>query len=69
MAPAGTPSDTIALLYRETAAALKQPDVQEALRRQGGEVNAGGPEQFAALIKSDLAKWKRVVSDAGVKVD
>jgi tripartite-type tricarboxylate transporter receptor subunit TctC len=69
MAPAGTPSDTIALLYRETAAALKQPDVQEALRRQGGEVNAGGPEQFAALIKSDLAKWKRVVTDAGVKVD
>jgi tripartite-type tricarboxylate transporter receptor subunit TctC len=32
-------------------------------------VNAGGPEQFAALIKSDLAKWKRVVTDAGVKVD
>jgi tripartite-type tricarboxylate transporter receptor subunit TctC len=69
MAPAGTPPETVALLYRETAAALKQPDVQEALRRQGGEVNAGPPEQFAALIKSDLAKWKRVVSDAGVKVD
>ena len=69
MAPAGTPPDVIALLYRETAAALKQPEVLEALRRQGGEVNAGGPEQFAALIKSDLTKWKRVVQEAGVKVD
>ena len=69
MAPAGTPSDIVALLYRETAAALKQPEVQEALRRQGGEVNAAGPERFAALIKSDLAKWKRVVTEAGIKVD
>ena len=69
MAPAGTPPEIVALLYRETASALKQPDVQEALRRQGGEVNAGGPEQFVALIKADLAKWKRVVTQAGIKVD
>jgi tripartite-type tricarboxylate transporter receptor subunit TctC len=32
-------------------------------------VSVGGPEQFAALIKSDLAKWKRVVTQAGIKVD
>ena len=69
MAPAGTPPDVIALLYRETAAALKQPDVLEALRRQGGEVNAGGPDQFAGLIKTDLAKWNRVVKQAAIKVD
>ena len=69
MAPAGTPADVVSVLYRETAAAVKQPDVQEALRRQGGEVNAGGPEQFAALIKADLVKWKRVVTEAGIKVD
>ena len=69
MAPAGTPPDIVALLYRETAAALKQPDVQEALRRQGGEVNAAGPEQFAAVIKADLQKWKRVVREADIKVD
>jgi len=69
MAPAGTPTDIISLLYRETAATLKQPDLQEALRRQGGEVNAGGPEQFAAVIKTDLAKWKRVVKEADIKVD
>lgn len=69
MAPAGTPPDIVALLYRETAAALKQPDVHEALRRQGGEVNAAGPEGFAKLIKADLAKWRRVVTQAGIKVD
>ena len=69
MAPAGTPSQIIDQLHRETAAALKQPDMQEALRRQGGEVNAGGPEEFAAVIKADLAKWKRVVKEADIKVD
>jgi tripartite-type tricarboxylate transporter receptor subunit TctC len=69
MAPAGTPQEIVSLLYRETAAALKEPQVQEQLRRQGGEVNAAAPEQFAAVIKSDLAKWKRVVTEAGIKVD
>jgi tripartite-type tricarboxylate transporter receptor subunit TctC len=69
MAPAGTPADIVSLLYRETAAALKQPDMQEALRRQGGEVNAGGPEQFAAVIKTDLERWKRVVREADIKAD
>lgn len=69
MAPAGTPPDVIALLYRETTAALKQPELQEQLRRQGGEVNAAGPEHFAAVIKADLAKWQRVVTEAGIKAD
>jgi tripartite-type tricarboxylate transporter receptor subunit TctC len=69
MAPAGTPPEIVALLYRETAAALKEPQTQELMRRQGGEVNASGPEHFAAIIKSDLAKWKRVVKEADIKVD
>jgi tripartite-type tricarboxylate transporter receptor subunit TctC len=69
MAPAGTPSDIVATLYRETAAALRQPDMQEAIRRQGGEVNAGGPDEFAAVIKTDLARWKRVVREADIKAD
>src|SRR5438105_12025725 len=69
MAPAGTPPEISALLDRETAAALKEPQTQEMVRRQGGEVNASGPEHFASVIKSDLAKWKRVVKEADIKVD
>ena len=69
MAPAGTPQEIVAQLHRETAQVLAQPEVKEAIGRQGGEINTGGPAEFAALIKSDLVKWQRVVTQAGIKVD
>jgi tripartite-type tricarboxylate transporter receptor subunit TctC len=69
MAPAGTPQDIVAQLHRETAQVLAQPEVKEAIARQGGEINTGGPAEFGALIKADLAKWQRVVKDAGIKAD
>jgi tripartite-type tricarboxylate transporter receptor subunit TctC len=69
MAPAGTPQDIVTQLHRETAQVLTQPQVKEAIGRQGGEINTGGPAEFGALIRSDLAKWQRVVKQAGIKVD
>jgi tripartite-type tricarboxylate transporter receptor subunit TctC len=69
MAPAGTPPDIVALLYREIAQVLTLPDIKEALARQGAEVNSAGPDQFAAIIRADLAKWNRVVRDADIKLD
>jgi tripartite-type tricarboxylate transporter receptor subunit TctC len=69
MAPAGTPPDIVALLYREIAQVLTLPDIKEALARQGAEVNSAGPDQFAAIIRADLAKWNKVVRDADIKLD
>jgi tripartite-type tricarboxylate transporter receptor subunit TctC len=69
MAPAGTPPDIVAQLHRETVQVLTMPEVKEAIGRTGGEINTGGPAQFGALIKSDLAKWQRVVKDENIKVD
>jgi tripartite-type tricarboxylate transporter receptor subunit TctC len=69
MAPAGTAPDVVALLHRETAAALAMPEVKEALGRQGAEINSAGPERFAATIRSDLAKWTKVVKDADIRLD
>ena len=69
MAPAGTPQDIVTQLHRETVEVLAMPQVKEAIGRQGGEINTGGPAEFGALIKSDLAKWQRVVKQAGIKVD
>jgi tripartite-type tricarboxylate transporter receptor subunit TctC len=69
MAPAGTPPDIVALLYREIAQVLTLPDIKEALAKQGAEVNPAGPDQFAALIRADLAKWNKVVRDADIKLD
>jgi tripartite-type tricarboxylate transporter receptor subunit TctC len=69
MAPAGTPPEVVAQLHRETTQVLAQQEVKEAIGRQGGEINTGGPGQFAVLIKADLAKWKRVVQEADIKID
>jgi len=69
MAPAGTPQDIVTQLHRETVEVLAMPQVKEAIGRQGGEINTGGPAEFGALIKADLAKWKRVVKEADIKVD
>ena len=69
MAPAGTPQDIVTQLHRETVEVLAMPQVKEAIGRQGGEINTGGPAEFGVLIRSDLAKWQRVVKQAGIKVD
>jgi tripartite-type tricarboxylate transporter receptor subunit TctC len=69
MGPAGLPRDIVAQLYRETVQVLALPDIKEALARQGAEINNAGPEQFAAIIKTDLARWHKVVKDAGIKFD
>ena len=61
--------DIVTQLHRETVEVLAMPQVKEAIGRQGGEINTGGPAEFGALIKADLAKWKRVVKEADIKVD
>jgi len=65
-APAKTPPAIIAVLHRELAQALKQPDVEERLRLSGIEVTANTPSEFAALIKSDIARTARLIRDAGI---
>ena len=65
-APGGTPSDIIAKLNTEIAAVLAMPAVQERLDALGIELTVGGPDQLAALIKSDLATWGPVVAKSGM---
>jgi tripartite-type tricarboxylate transporter receptor subunit TctC len=69
LAPAGTPKEIIALLQREIAQKLTLPDVKENFARQGAEINSVGPEQFAAYIKADLAKWAKVAKDANIRIE
>jgi tripartite-type tricarboxylate transporter receptor subunit TctC len=69
VAPAGTPKPVVDLLYREVARALKMPDVIERLATQGGNVLVGNtPEEFAQVIKSDLAKYAKLVKAANIQV-
>jgi tripartite-type tricarboxylate transporter receptor subunit TctC len=67
LAPAGTPKAVIAKLNTEINAALKLPDVRAKLESAGIEIQGGTPQEYAALIKSDLAKWGKVVKEAGIQ--
>jgi tripartite-type tricarboxylate transporter receptor subunit TctC len=69
MAPAGTPHAIIRKLHAETVESLKEPTVRERFETFGIEPVGNTPEQFAAEIKADLARWKDVVERAGIRMD
>jgi tripartite-type tricarboxylate transporter receptor subunit TctC len=66
VAPAATPAAIIARLNRETTAALNDPDVRAALTKQGVEPEPGPPEALGKRIRDDLAKWRDVITSAGI---
>ena len=66
LAPAGTPADIVQLLNREVLAILKEPDVQKRLEEMGSRPLGSSPEEFAALIKSDVARFAAIIKSAGV---
>lgn len=69
LAPSGTPNAISLRLQSEIANIIRLPDVEEALAKQGAEPAASTPEQFSAFIKSELAKWAKVVKESGVRSD
>ena len=69
LAPAGTPREIIARLNAATVRVLALPDVRQSMLAQGAEPVSETPEQFAAVIKSDIAKWGDVVRKSGAKAD
>ena len=68
-APAKTLPTIIKRLNEEIVRALNQPSVKEKLANAGVEVVGSSPEQFAAIIKSEIAKNSKVIKDAGINVD
>jgi tripartite-type tricarboxylate transporter receptor subunit TctC len=69
LAPAKTPRSAVDLLNRELRAALELPDVRRTLLDQGMDPAPGTPEQFGALIKTDMDKWGEIGRRLGVKLD
>lgn len=69
LAPAGTPADVINRLQQESAKALARPDVRDKLASQGAIASGDTPQQFAAFIHAEIAKWAAVVKASGAKVD
>jgi tripartite-type tricarboxylate transporter receptor subunit TctC len=69
VAPAGTPTEIIDLLYREIAKAAAQPDAKARLMALGFKPVANKPEEFGARIKLEMEKWGKVVRDAKLRIE
>ena len=67
IAPKGTPKAIIDQLNAAANEALKDPQLRELMLSQGNEIGGGSPAEFAALIKSESAKWGAVVKTANIK--
>ena len=69
LAPAGTPADIVDKLNEEVLNILRMNDAKEVFAAQGIDTIGSTPAEFAAYIKSELAKWAVVVKKSGTKVD
>jgi tripartite-type tricarboxylate transporter receptor subunit TctC len=67
LAPAGTPPDILARLNAELVRSLRSSEMAAQFARQGVEAAYCTPDEFSALIGSDLKKWSKVIADAGIK--
>jgi tripartite-type tricarboxylate transporter receptor subunit TctC len=69
VAPAHTPDAIVALLNREIATVMKQPDAVEKLVALGFDSILSTPDEFTARIKVDIAKWANVIKAANIKIE
>ncbi len=69
VAPKGVPRPIVDRLNREANQVLKAKEMEDLLATDGVAPAGGTPEQFRALIKADIERWRRVVKQANIKVD
>jgi tripartite-type tricarboxylate transporter receptor subunit TctC len=69
VAPAATPKDLVRRIGADIARAVKSSDLTERMKQQGMVPIGSTPEQFDALIRSEMEKWAKVVKASGAKVD
>jgi tripartite-type tricarboxylate transporter receptor subunit TctC len=67
LAPAGTPVPVVAKLHQEAVRIVSQPDMRQKYGLIGLDVVTDPPDAFAAIIRTDTAKWAKVIKDAGIK--
>jgi tripartite-type tricarboxylate transporter receptor subunit TctC len=69
VAPAGTPKPIIDRLHTEIIKALKDPEFESRMRGLGMELYGTTPEEFAQFIKTENAKWAKVIKATGARID
>jgi tripartite-type tricarboxylate transporter receptor subunit TctC len=68
-APAGTPRDVVVKLNAEVVRVMQAPEIQKRLLNEGAKFTPWTPDEFAGFVKSEIAKWAKVVKEAGIRVD
>ena len=69
LAPKGTPPAIVALLNEKLRAAVSAPDLKQRFEQGGLEVATGTPQEFAAYLKSEQEKWRRVIRERNIKAE
>ena len=67
LAPAGTPGVVVGKVHADIVQIAEQADMRERIVELGLEVSLKSPEEFAAVIKTDTAKWAKVIRAANIK--
>ena len=69
LVPAGTPQPIVDLLHREIVKIVQMPDVKERFAAIGFDPVANTPAQFAEQMRLEIAKWGKVIKDAGIRLE
>jgi len=69
VAPAGTPRDVVMRLNSEFAKVMADPAIRQRLSESGFEPQTSSPEQFSAYMKTEIAKWEKVIRDSNISLD
>jgi tripartite-type tricarboxylate transporter receptor subunit TctC len=69
LAPAGTPKPVVEKLARESAAAMRRPEIKERFAQLGIEPVGNTSAEFTKFLKDEVAKWAKVIKEANVKLD
>jgi len=66
LVPAGTPDALVKKLNAEAVRIMALPDVKQRMGDLGADIIASSPQEFSALIKSEVTRWNKVIKDAGI---
>ena len=69
LSPARIPADIVIRLNAELQKAVAQSDVRERVAAAGVEPGTSSPDELAAIVKNEIAKWSKVIKDAGIRAD
>ena len=69
LGPAGLPPELIARLQRDVSRIVNQPDNRERLINMGVDIIANSPDEFAAYLRAEIARYTKIIKDAGIKAE